>query len=112
MRHLPVAAVVSTALAIAAPRAQTQIPSPHLAPSAARAVQTAPIGPVTFTKDVAPIIFDRCGMCHHPDGTAPFSLLTYDAVRQRAIQIAAVTKAASCPRGQSVRKGRELRFRA
>ena len=48
--------------------------------------------PVTFARDVAPIIFDRCGICHHPNGSAPFSLLTYPAARQRATQIAAVTK--------------------
>jgi mono/diheme cytochrome c family protein len=48
--------------------------------------------PVTFSKDVAPIVFDHCGVCHHPNGSAPFSLLTYPAARQRATQIAAVTK--------------------
>lgn len=53
--------------------------------------------PVTFAQDVAPIVFDRCGMCHRPDGPAPFSLLTYAAVRQRATQIAAVTKSRFMP---------------
>ena len=32
---------------------------------------------VTFAKDIAPLVADRCGMCHHPGGSAPFSLLTY-----------------------------------
>src|SRR5213594_2077312 len=48
------------------------------------AVPTTTIGfhvaadkPVTFAKDVAPIIFDHCGECHRPGGWAPFSLLTY-----------------------------------
>ena len=49
-------------------------------------------GPVTFSKDVAPIVFERCGVCHHPDGSAPFSLLTYAAARPHATQIAALTK--------------------
>jgi tetratricopeptide (TPR) repeat protein len=56
------------------------------------AVDAAPAGLVTFARDVAPIVFDRCGICHHPNGSAPFSLLTYPAAKQRATQIAAVTK--------------------
>jgi tetratricopeptide (TPR) repeat protein len=47
---------------------------------------------VTFTKDIAPILFERCGTCHHPDGVAPFSLLTYADARRRASLIATVTK--------------------
>jgi Flp pilus assembly protein TadD len=48
--------------------------------------------PVTYTKDIASLITDRCGMCHHPSGSAPFSLLTYADVKRRATQIADVTK--------------------
>jgi tetratricopeptide (TPR) repeat protein len=47
---------------------------------------------VTFTTDVAPIIFGACATCHRPGGAAPFSLLTYDDVRSRAEQIASVTR--------------------
>jgi hypothetical protein len=46
---------------------------------------------VTFSKDVAPLLVDRCGMCHHPGGSAPFSLLTYADAKRRATQIATVT---------------------
>src|SRR5437867_1084658 len=60
--------------------------------SPAGRVDSAPNRPVTFAKDVAPIIFDRCGTCHHSDGAAPFSLLTYAGARQHATQIAALTK--------------------
>ena len=44
-------------------------------------------GPVTFNRDVAPIVFANCVTCHRPGGDAPFSLVTYaDAVRRaRAI---------------------------
>src|SRR5215813_6602978 len=47
---------------------------------------------VTYTRDIAPLVSDRCAMCHHPGGSAPFSLLTYEDVRRRATQIGAVTK--------------------
>jgi Flp pilus assembly protein TadD len=46
---------------------------------------------VTYTKDVAPLLNDRCGMCHHPGGSAPFSLLTYADAKRHAAQIAKVT---------------------
>lgn len=48
--------------------------------------------PVTFTRDIAPLVFERCVLCHHPTGTAPFSLQTYAQVRQHARQIGEVTK--------------------
>ena len=36
------------------------------------AARVAPVmdAPVTFSKDVAPIVFDHCGICHHPNGSA------------------------------------------
>ena len=46
---------------------------------------------VTFTKDVAPILYSQCATCHHPGGPAPFSLITYADARRHATQIAAVT---------------------
>ena len=46
---------------------------------------------VTYTHDVAPLIADRCGMCHHPGGSAPFSLLTYADAKRHAAQIVSVT---------------------
>lgn len=48
--------------------------------------------PVTFARDVAPIVFDKCASCHRPTGSAPFSLLTYADARRRASLIAAVTQ--------------------
>lgn len=53
---------------------------------------TALAEPVTFARHIAPIVFDRCGGCHRPGGGAPFSLLTYPAARQRAREMAEVTK--------------------
>jgi hypothetical protein len=40
--------------------------------------------PVTFTKDVAPILQAKCQVCHSPNSIAPMSLLTYDDARQYA----------------------------
>lgn len=56
------------------------------------AAQTPSTQPVTFSRDIAPLVVDRCGTCHRPGGPGPFSLLTYSAVAQRATQIAAVTR--------------------
>ncbi len=36
---------------------------------------------VTFTKDVAPILQNKCQVCHRPGSIAPFSLLTYEDAR-------------------------------
>src|SRR5262245_4012185 len=47
--------------------------------------------PVTFNKDVAPLVFRNCATCHRPGQSAPFSLLTYNDAKKRAKQIAEVT---------------------
>ena len=52
---------------------------------------------VTFTKDVAPIVFGACVSCHRAGGPGPFSLTTYDDVRRRATQIAQVTRSRFMP---------------
>ncbi|MEO8427789.1 MAG: hypothetical protein ABI651_11830 [Verrucomicrobiota bacterium] len=51
----------------------------------------APRGTVTFSKDIAPILFDHCAACHRPGQSAPFALLTYQDVRKHAKEIADVT---------------------
>jgi tetratricopeptide (TPR) repeat protein len=52
---------------------------------------------VTFSRDIAPIIADRCVSCHRPGGGAPFSLMTYADVRSRATLIAHVTRTRAMP---------------
>ena len=42
---------------------------------------------VTFTKDVAPILFKNCAGCHRPNYTAPMSLLSYKDARPWARSI-------------------------
>ena len=53
--------------------------------------QRQPDTPVTFNRDIAPIVFAHCASCHRPGEVGPFSLLTYADVRQRATLIAQVT---------------------
>lgn len=52
---------------------------------------------VTFSQDIAPIVFQNCASCHRPGQLAPFSLLTYADVKQHAPQIAAMTRARVMP---------------
>ena len=53
--------------------------------------------PVTFSRDVAPILYAHCAPCHQPDGAAPFTLITYADARQRARLIARVTRSRYMP---------------
>lgn len=46
---------------------------------------------VTFSRDIAPILFKNCAPCHRPGEAGPFPLLTYADARKRAAQIAAIT---------------------
>jgi hypothetical protein len=41
----------------------------------------------TFNKDVAPILYKNCAVCHHPNDIAPMSLITYKEVRPWAAAI-------------------------
>jgi Flp pilus assembly protein TadD len=53
--------------------------------------------PVSFNKDIAPIVFRSCAPCHRPAGTAPFSLLRYEDLSKHAAQIVAVTASRYMP---------------
>ncbi|MEO7135295.1 MAG: tetratricopeptide repeat protein, partial [Vicinamibacterales bacterium] len=53
--------------------------------------------PVTFSRDVAPIVYAACVSCHRAGGPGPFPLTTYDEVRRRATQIAQVTRSRFMP---------------
>lgn len=49
---------------------------------------------LTFSSDVAPILYEKCVSCHHPGDIAPMSLLTYKDARPwaSAIRQAVLTK--------------------
>jgi len=51
----------------------------------------------TWSRDVAPLLYDNCATCHHPGGAAPFSLLTYADARRWAPQILDVTQSRFMP---------------
>src|SRR5229473_574089 len=64
---------------------------------AQRTASTSAESAITFTANVAPILFGHCALCHRPDGPAPFSLLSYGDARRHATQIATVTANRSMP---------------
>ena len=53
---------------------------------------------VSYTRDVAPVIYANCTGCHRPGESAPFSLITYEDVRRRArtIVFCSTWRSASC----------------
>ncbi len=69
----------------------------HPVGAAEPAYRPRPRGTLTFTKDVAPLMFKHCAACHRPGEVAPFSLLSYRDVRKRARQIAKVTTSRLMP---------------
>jgi len=75
--------------AAALPRDATASNSPKSQPAWRSQDQVART--VTFTHDIAPILFHSCAPCHHPGEAAPFSLLTFTDAKTHAGQIAAVT---------------------
>jgi tetratricopeptide (TPR) repeat protein/mono/diheme cytochrome c family protein len=57
----------------------------------------APSRAVTFATDIAPIVYAHCASCHRPQGSAPFSLITYADVKSRAERVAEVTRSRYMP---------------
>ncbi|HUR33427.1 MAG TPA: hypothetical protein VM032_06500, partial [Vicinamibacterales bacterium] len=52
---------------------------------------------ITFTRDVAPILFAHCATCHRPGEVGGFSLLTFADVRPRAAAIARAVRTRAMP---------------
>ena len=75
------------------------VPSAVLMVAAAvpAAAQAPADRPVTFSKDIAPILQRSCQQCHRPDSIAPMSLLTYEQVRPYARAIKQRTQLAYVP---------------
>jgi Flp pilus assembly protein TadD len=47
---------------------------------------------ITYTKDIAPILFRSCAPCHRPGEAAPFALLSYQDAKSHARLIEEVTR--------------------
>src|SRR5436190_4482900 len=47
--------------------------------------------PVTFNKDIAPIIYRHCSSCHRPGEAAPFPLVSFQDVVKKGKTIGEVT---------------------
>ncbi len=67
-----------------------------VAAGAARADQP-PAAQLTFTRDIAPLIYQHCSTCHRPGSVGPFNLLTYDDVHRHLRQIQKVVNARAMP---------------
>lgn len=52
---------------------------------------------LTYNRDIAPLLWARCGGCHRPGQMAPFSVLEYADVRPRATAIASATARRAMP---------------
>ena len=59
-------------------------------PAAIAAAATHQSSPITFNKDILPILHENCQSCHRPGEIAPMSLLTYKDTRPWAKAIKAV----------------------
>src|SRR5262249_53661867 len=72
---------------------------PLLAIAAVAVRAAAPPAPasVTFTADVAPVLYNNCVTCHRPGEAAPFSLITYEDAKKRANLIAKGTACRHMP---------------
>ena len=57
-----------------------------------RAQAPAPQTSPTFNKDIAPILYQNCAICHRTGEVAPFPLMTYQDASKRARLIATVTE--------------------
>lgn len=58
---------------------------------------TAFAQPITFNRQIAPIIYNNCSSCHRPGEAAPFPLLSYQDVQKKGQIVAAVTSAHIMP---------------
>ena len=85
----------STRLVVAA--AATVALAVPLAALAMARDENARAGVPSFTRDVAPVIAEKCAGCHRPGGIAPFSLMTAKQISQSSAAIAAAVETRLMP---------------
>jgi mono/diheme cytochrome c family protein len=81
--RVPGFVAVATLVALAAVRADQRLATAADAP--------------TYARDVAPILFANCAVCHRPGQAAPFSLLSYQDARRHADLIVEATETRYMP---------------
>lgn len=94
MSKIKLLAVVAT-VAFLSSGAMAQVKKPIKSAPVAKAAPIA--AETTFARDIAPIIMQKCVLCHRPDGAGPFSFLRYNDVARRAEQVAVVTQSRYMP---------------
>ena len=52
---------------------------------------------VSWSRDIAPLVYANCSACHHDGEVAPFSLMSYQDAAKRAEMLAAVTQSKQMP---------------
>lgn len=57
----------------------------------------AAAAPITFNRQIAPILYKQCSGCHHAGGSGPFSLVSYADAKRWGAQIRAVTQTRYMP---------------
>jgi Flp pilus assembly protein TadD/mono/diheme cytochrome c family protein len=57
----------------------------------------AATAPITFNRQIAPIVYNHCSSCHHPGGSGPFSLLSYTDAKRWGTTIQTVTQTRYMP---------------
>jgi mono/diheme cytochrome c family protein len=62
-----------------------------------RTPATPSAGAVTYARDVSRIVQNRCGECHRAGGAAPFSLASYEQVRNQSAMIREVVALGRMP---------------
>ena len=66
--------------------------------SKAHVVAAQDVAPqVTWSGQIASLVYGNCTTCHHPGGAGPFSLLTYQDARRWGPQMATVTSSRYMP---------------
>ena len=59
--------------------------------------ENARAGVPSFTREVAPVIAEKCAGCHRPGGIAPFPLVTAKQISQSSAAIAAAVETRLMP---------------
>ena len=52
---------------------------------------------ITWSRDIAPLVYANCTVCHHEGEVAPFSLMSYQDASKRADMLGAVTESRQMP---------------